>query len=314
MDRPQRLAGIELGGTKGIAVLAHDAKIIEQRSVPTGTPDETLGQLNEILRGWHDEAAIEGLGIATFGPVRLDRSAPDFACMLDTPKPGWSGAAIGAALASGLDCNWKIDTDVNAAALAELHYGAGQGCNSLCYITIGTGVGGGLIVAGKPVHGALHPEIGHIVTRRARGDTFKGACRFHGDCIEGLISGPALAERFGMAGVDIPDDHPGWRYVAQDIGELVANILLTTSANRILFGGSVSLSREFLFPWVRHHALKRLGQYLPFFDKTNAVDIIGFAGLAADAGPLGAIVLAASAADNGVARSPARGEMEDMEG
>lgn len=287
-----RLAGIELGGTKAIAVLSDEQQILAQEWISTGAPEETLGQLNDILRRWHDQRALDGLGIATFGPVQLDPSSTAYGHILDTPKPGWRGVAVAQSLSDGLRCPWRVDTDVNAAALAEYRLGAAQSCDSVCYITIGTGVGGGLVVGGRPVHGAMHPELGHLCLRRAPGDDFPGVCRFHGDCIEGLVSGPALAARFGVAGEDIPDHDPRWVRVAADLGQLTAAILLTTSANRIVLGGSVSLRRQFLLPMLREEAVRSLGGYLLHVDATTIRKIVVLAALGDQAGPMGAIELA----------------------
>ena len=291
-----RLAGVELGGTKAIAVLAEGDAILEQRTFPTGTPEETLAGLNGALREWDDAAALDALGIASFGPVNVDPTSADYATMLDTPKPGWRKVPIGSALTAGLVCPWTLDTDVNAAALAEYGYGSAIGCDSVCYITIGTGVGGGLVIGGRPVHGALHPEIGHLRLRRAPGDDFAGTCRFHRDCIEGLVSGPALAARFGMTASDIPDNHPAWQAVAFDLGELAASILLTTSANLVVLGGGVSLKRSFLLPLIRRHVVDRLGGYLPHIDSATVDRTILLTSLGEQAGPLGAVALARIAA------------------
>lgn len=287
-----RLAGIELGGTKSIAVLAEGGSIVEQRTLPTAAPAETLAQLNAVLREWQEAGKLAALGIASFGPVGLDPASADYAKMLDTPKPGWSNVAIGDGLTAGLDCPWAIDTDVNAAALAEYGSGSAMGCDSLCYVTIGTGVGGGLVIGGRPVHGALHPEIGHLRLRRASGDSFAGICRFHSDCIEGLVSGPALAARFGAKGEAIADDHPLWAHVAADLGELASSILLATSAERIVFGGSVALGRQFLLPLIRSHVVAAIGGYLPHVSSGTIADLIVLSLLDAGAGPLGAIALA----------------------
>ncbi|QDX27926.1 ROK family protein [Sphingomonas suaedae] len=295
MSDTGRYAGVELGGTKSVAVLAQGDRIVDRHVVVTGEPRVTLSALRSILDEWTGQTPLAGLGIASFGPIRLDRAAPDFGRMLPTPKPGWGGAAILDPLARDLGCPVAIDTDVNAAALAEYRWGAGAGCDSLCYITIGTGLGGGLLIAGRPVHGALHPEIGHLRLRRVPGDSFAGACPFHGDCVEGLVSGPALAKRFGADPANVPDDHPIWRDVASDIAELCATILLTVSAQRILFGGSVALSRPFLLPWVRDHVVERIAGYLPFVDDMSGRDVIKPATLGTEAGPLGAIALAQAA-------------------
>ncbi|HTM96969.1 MAG TPA: ROK family protein [Croceibacterium sp.] len=289
-------AGIELGGTKSIAVLARNREIVARTVVPTKSPRETQQALSAQLEAWAREPGFAALGIAYFGPLQLAAGAPGFGTMLPTPKQGWGGAPVADMLAGNLGCPWLIDTDVNAAALAEYLWGAGFGRSSICYITIGTGVGGGLVIDGKPVHGAMHPEIGHLKLRRADGDTFAGLCAFHGDCIEGLVSGPALAVRLGADPATIADDDPRWGMVASDLAELVCAMLLTTSAQRVLIGGGVGMARERLLPKVRALAIERLGGYLPFFDKASANDVIRLPSLGNDAGPLGAIALARRAA------------------
>ncbi|WP_448663853.1 ROK family protein [Sphingomonas sp. CJ20] len=295
MAQALRLAGVELGGTKAICVLAQGETIVERVTLPTTDPHTTLSALRAQLDAWHAQAPLAALGIASFGPLRLDPAAPDFGHILATPKPGWSGAPVAPMLTQGLPCAWRIDTDVNGAALAEHRWGAGRDCDSLCYITIGTGLGGGVLIGGRPVHGAMHPEIGHLRLCRAGGDSFAGACPFHGDCIEGLVSGPALAARFGMDPALAPDDHPAWRHVAADLAELCGAILLTISAERILFGGSVAVSRPFLLPWARALVAERLGSYLPFLGGDALDRIVQPAGLGTEAGPRGAVALALDA-------------------
>jgi fructokinase len=295
--RDRFFAGVELGGTKSIAVLAREEEIIEQVSLPTLGPDETLGVLSDRLRDWAGSHAVSALGIASFGPIRLDPSAPEYGRMHETPKPGWSGVPVAEALTAGLDCGWLIDTDVNGAALAEYRWGAGRGTTSLCYVTVGTGVGGGLVIGGRPVHGAMHPEIGHLRLRRMAGDTFEGACPFHHDCIEGLIAGPALAARFGSDPSQVPDQDPRWEAVASDIAELAAAILLTTSAQRILIGGGVGLARTVLLDRARALLVERQAAYLPFLDAATAQIMLGAPALGEQAGPLGAIALAMAAVD-----------------
>lgn len=290
-------AGVELGGTKSIAVLAREQDIVEQVTFPTTGPEETLGALGDRLRGWAREHPLAALGIASFGPIQLDPSAPDYGRMHATPKPGWSGAPVAGALTARLDCPWALDTDVNGAALAEYRWGAGRGTTSLCYVTIGTGVGGGLVIGGRAVHGAMHPEIGHLRLRRLRGDAFAGVCRFHGDCVEGLISGPALAERLGPDNAGLAHDDPRWEPVASDIAELAAAILLTTSAQRILIGGGVGLARQAVLDRARALLVGRLAGYLPFLDAGTAQRILRTPELGSQVGPLGTIALAMGAAD-----------------
>lgn len=290
-------AGVELGGTKSIAVLATGREILERQVVATTTPDATLGALADTLERWSRERAVAGLGIASFGPIQLDPAADDHGHMLSTPKPGWSHAPIASVLTRAFPGPWALDTDVNGAALAEYDWGAGKGCRSLWYLTLGTGVGGGLVVDGRAVHGAMHPEIGHLKLRRAPGDAFAGACPFHGDCVEGLISGPALAALFEGDPAKVGDDDPRWNDVAHTLAELVGALLLTTSADRVLIGGGVAIARRQLLPRVRAKVLERLESYLPFVTPSSVDRIIAAPALGADAGPLGAVALAIRAVE-----------------
>ncbi len=291
------LAGVELGGTKVLVLRARGSTILERMTVPTTAPDETLGQAVEILKRWNAQTPFDAMGIGSFGPVRLDRDAADFGFMLPTPKPHWAGADIFGTLTAPFDCPAVIDTDVNGAALAELRWGAGAGTgsDSLCYITIGTGVGGGFVINGRPLHGAMHPEIGHIRTPRAPGDDFAGACPFHGDCIEGLVAGPSLAKRFGAPGNEIADDDPRWDHVVHDIASMVSTILLTTAARQVLIGGGVGMARGNILPRVRQAVVAQLAGYLPHVDATQIDSIVTAPKLGEEAGPLGAVALACDA-------------------
>ncbi len=294
-DQSPLLAGIELGGTKSIAVLARGGTILARASLPTSAdPAATLAAVLAVIGSWHAERPLAAIGIASFGPVVLDPQSPAYGHMLDTPKPGWAGFDVVGAVRGAISVPVAIDTDVNAAALAEGQWGGSAGCRVHVYVTIGTGVGGGIVVDGQPVHGFLHPEIGHMRVPRAAGDTFAGACPFHGDCIEGLVAGPALAARTGLAGADIADDHPVWAHVAQELGDFFANMLLSFAPERIALGGSVLLGRPFLLPAVRAVAALRLAGYLPATG-IPPEERIALATLGADAGPLGAVALAARA-------------------
>lgn len=296
-------AGVELGGTKAIAVVWREGQIVDRIVVPTAEPQQTIAALGDWLAGHALRPDFAGLGIASFGPIRLDPAAADYGHILATTKPGWTGAPVVAALARRVACPIVLDTDVNAAALAEYRWGAGQGCSSLVYLTIGTGVGGGIVVDGRPVHGALHPELGHLQLRRAAGDAFAGICPFHGDCIEGLVAGPALAVRFAGDIHAAPADDPRRDHLAGDLAQLFAALILSLSPQKILVGGGVGLG----VPGLLEAAIARipsiLGGYLPQLDETALHAMIAPPRLGADAGPLGAIALAQS----GAADSPLRG-------
>lgn len=290
-------AGIELGGTKTIVVRGTSGAIRDRLSFPTTSPEATLAQCADIIADWHDDRAIAALGIASFGPVRVAVDATDYGTILTTPKPGWSGAPVLARLRACLDTPMAIDTDVNAAALAEYRLGAAQGCTSVVYITIGTGLGGGVLVNGRPVHGLLHPEIGHTRTRRSAGDRFAGICRFHGDCIEGLISGPALAARFGRHPADVPPGDAAWQPVIADLAELLTLLLLTYSPQRIVLGGGVMQRQRHLLAPAISVVRRLLATYLDDVVADTLGDILVPAQLGDDAGPVGALLLARNAFD-----------------
>ncbi|WP_332836084.1 ROK family protein [Flavisphingomonas formosensis] len=199
-----------------------------------------------------------------------------------------------------------FDTDVGAAALAEGLWGASIGCGTHAYLTVGTGVGLGLVIDGSIHHGSLHPEAGHVRLRRSPGDDFNGICPFHGDCLEGLISGPALAERASGPAHDLPANAVLWDHVAHDLAELMAMLLLTTAAERILIGGGVVLGRPMLLPRIHAATAQRLNDYLYGCGAADLQKRIRFAGLGADAGPLGGAALALAALDgHGVRAVPA---------
>jgi fructokinase len=289
MNETAVVAGIEIGGTKAIALLARGNSIIARQHFPTTDPLSTLAALSDWLalaRQSHGDFAA--LGIASFGPLGLDPALPSYGTILATPKPGWSGAPLLAHFADAFAVPIGIDTDVNGAALAEARWGGGVGADVVIYLTIGTGLGGGIAIAGRAVHGRMHPEIGHIRVRRRAGDAFAGVCPWHGDCIEGLISGPALAARSGVPADRLDADHTVWAAFIEDLAELLAMLVVTLSPRRILIGGGVGLAQAQRLPAIRAATMQRLAGYLP--DRLD--DMIDLPALGADAGPLGAIALA----------------------
>ncbi len=253
---------VEGGGTKFVcAVGSGPSDRLASARIPTTTPGETLPRVRRFLLDAAEQAGqpLTAIGIATFGPIELDRQSPRYGYMLPTPKPGWSGAPVVAAITAGLDVPVAVDTDVNGAALAEYRWGAAQGYDPALYVTVGTGIGGGVIIGGAPLHGLLHPEMGHIAVPRARDaagnrDEFAGICPFHGDCMEGMASGEALAARVGRSADDLAPDDPVWELEAHYLAAGLAQHVLVLSPQRIVLGGGV-LQQQHLLPRI-HAALR----------------------------------------------------------
>lgn len=290
------VAGVELGGTKCIAALARGREIVSRSQWPTGDHAEaTLGAVADWLAEADRQESLAALGIASFGPLWLDPASPQFGRIVNTPKPGWSGVDVRGKLAGALACPVVIDTDVAGAALAEGRWGAAQGCGSHVYLTIGTGIGGGIVIDGKPVHGGFHPELGHVRARRSYNLDFPGVCPHHGDCLEGLAAGPAIAARTGRPAEQLAPDHPVWDAVAAELAELMATLILTLAPHRIVIGGGVGFGQPALLGKVREATARALADYLPGYERAALDGIIVPPGLGADAGVLGAIALATSA-------------------
>lgn len=287
------VAGIELGGTKAIALIARGRDVLAMARFPTEAPATTLAAIGDQFDAWCGEhGGVEAIGIASFGPIGLDRMRPDYGRITSTPKPGWQQVDLVGHFAERFGVPIAFDTDVSGAAMAEHRWGAGQGDRVLVYLTVGTGVGGGVLVDGKPVHGLIHPELGHVRVRRAPGDDFAGVCPFHGDCLEGLVSGPAIGARTGMPGERVGDDDPVWDRVVGEMAEALSVLMLTLSPQHILIGGGVFHKREALFDRLRAGTSRCLGGYLAGIGAAELADVIIPPGLGDMAGPLGAVALA----------------------
>ncbi len=256
----QLIAAIEAGGTKFIcAVGTSNGEVLAQRRVDTRAPEETLAEvLSFFEQSSRSYGPIQAAGIASFGPLDLDTESPECGSIVSTPKPGWSGVNIQEVIRKNLGVATVIDTDVNCAALAEGKFGAAQGCDNFCYMTVGTGIGVGAFVAEKPISGRANVEIGHMRVPRAKGDDFVGRCPYHGDCLEGLACGPAIADRWGRPAEQLPEDHPAWDIEAYYIAAACHNLIYMMRPQRIIIGGGV-FERKSLFPRVRS-ALQELLQ------------------------------------------------------
>lgn len=240
------VAAIEMGGTKvSLTVGTSPQDRIDPITFPTTTPAETLETIVDRLAQLARTRPFNRIGVASFGPLGVDPARRDWGRIGPTPKPGWSGADIAGSLRR-LAVPIVIETDVNAAAMGERQWGAGQGLQSLAYVTVGTGVGIGLVVDGGPVHGLSHPEAGHLRVRRLAGDDFAGRCPWHGDCLEGLICGPALAERRGAAGEDLKAGDPVFKLAGTYLGRALASVVLVASPQKIVVGGGVGQRPEVL--------------------------------------------------------------------
>jgi fructokinase len=298
MNQPL-LGGVELGGTKCICTIGTAPDDIRERvSVPTGSePLAALRQIVEQLQGWQSlHGRIAALGIASFGPVDLAARSPTYGFITSTSKRGWRFVDVAGHLARAFGVPTGFDTDVNAAALAEGRWGAARELADFAYLTVGTGVGVGLVVNGGLVYGFSHPELGHVRVARLAGDHWPGACALHGDCVEGLASGVAIAARAGTPAECVPADSPVWEPVAHALAQLLHTIVLTTAPRRIILGGGVAQSRLELLPRVRALLLQSLNGYLALEEIAGPIEqYIVAPGLGSFSGPLGALALATDA-------------------
>jgi fructokinase len=293
------LCGVELGGSKCVCLIGTGPDdIAAQISVPTDSdPNVTLGRIEEILHNWKcTYGTFSAIGLASFGPLDLRSESATYGHITATVKAGWSGTDIVGRLARPLGVPIGFNTDVNGAALAEKRWGLARGLSDFAYITVGTGVGVGLIVAGKPVFGCNHTELGHVRIARHPHDAWPGVCSFHGDCVEGLASGPAIAARAGVAAREIPDDSPVWELVAHALAQLLHTIVLATAPRCILVGGGVPQARPQILKRARRLLVESLNGYLDLQELTGGIDrYVVPPGLGALAGPLGALAIAADA-------------------
>ena len=287
-------AGIEAGGTKFVCLVGSDPdRVFAEARFETSDPQITLANSAAFIKTQAEKLPISALGIASFGPLDLDQNSPTYGYITTTPKPGWSNTNILGVIKDALELPAVIDTDVNAAALAEYIWGGAGQYDPLLYLTIGTGIGGGIIVDGKPLHGAVHPEMGHLrIPHDPETDPFPGICPYHSDCLEGLATGPALQKRWGVPAELLPDDHPAWELEAYYIALAVVNLILSFSPRRVVLGGGV-MGRQRLFPLIRRQVQGLLAGYLQSALILEHIDELIVAPALGDrSGVLGAIALA----------------------
>jgi fructokinase len=296
---PPLLAGVELGGTKCICLLGRGPDDIRaQISIPTGDDsDATLRRIASTLQEWQAaHGPIAALGVASFGPVDLSVTSPTYGFITSTPKPGWSHTDVAQRLRRSLNIPLAFNTDVNGAALAEGRWGAAQGLRDFAYITVGTGIGVGLIVANLPVFGFTHPELGHIRVARRLDDDWAGSCPFHGDCLEGLASGTSIERRLGVRAEHLKPHDPVWELVVHALAQLLHTLVLATAPQRILLGGGVMNSQRHLFAPLRRELQRSLNHYVQAPQLSSGIEAyIGPSALGEQVGPLGSLALALEA-------------------
>jgi fructokinase len=277
-----RLGGIEAGGSKFVCAVGSGPADIQTLEFPTTQPGETIARAVEFFR---DRAPVAAVGIASFGPIDPNLGSPTFGYITSTPKKDWKNCDFAGTVGRALGVPVAFDTDVNAAAMAEFHWGAARGLENFIYVTVGTGIGGGAMVDGRLLHGRLHPEMGHVRIPHDRlRDPFPGNCPYHGDCLEGLAAGPAIEARWGRAGRLLPDGHAAWDLEAEYLALGIVSWTCTLAPQRVILGGGV-MERGELFPKIRRRVAELLNGYL------EAPEIVP-AELGARAGVLGAIALA----------------------
>jgi fructokinase len=286
--------GVETGGTWCVcAVGSGPEDIVAHEQFPTTEPQQTLTRIVEFFRG--APGPLEAVGVGSFGPVDLHPGSPTWGSVTTTPKPGWQHVSVAPVIRDRLGVPVAFDNDVNAAAMGEYRWGAGQGAASLCYLTVGTGIGGGLLVDGHPQHGLVHPEVGHIRVPRDRDadrDGFAGSCPIHGDCWEGLASGPAMATRWGRSPEKLDEDDPAWTIEAEYLALGILSIVLIASPEKVIVGGGVMEHRP-LLGMVRRRLRELVAGYLETPLLGDEVDSYLVAPALGDrAGVLGAIALA----------------------
>mgnify|MGYP001260204129 CR=1 FL=1 len=292
------LIGIEAGGTKFIC--AHGTgpnNLTDRVRIDTTTPAETMPQVEAYIRQVAASHTVDAIGVACFGPLDLDPLSPQYGSIASTPKLAWKQFPMLSHLKSMFSLPIGFDTDVNAAALGEQQFGVAQDVDSLIYITVGTGIGVGAIVANRVLHGAMHPEAGHMRVPQQAGDDFAGICPYHGNCLEGLASGPAIKARWNVtSALDLAEGHAAWQLESDYLAAAIHNYTLCYAPKRVVLGGGV-MRHHALLPLVQHKVITSLAGYVDHA-YLAAPDYVVRAGLGDNAGIVGALALAQQAAIN----------------
>ena len=281
------LGGIEMGGTKMVCAIGNEkGEILDRFVIPTTTPNETLPKILDYFK----DKNIESLGIGCFGPIYLNKNSKTYGYITTTPKQGWENTDI-VGYFKQLNVSIGFDTDVNAACLGEIKYGAGKGLDSVIYGTIGTGIGFGIYQEGKLVHGLMHPETGHMLIQIHKDDNYKGVCKYHSNCLESLASGPAIEKRWGKKTQDLYDDEEVWKLESYYLGQALANCIMCYSPQRIILGGGV-MHTPGLIELIRKEVLNNLNGYIQKDEILKDIDnYIVLPELNDDSGIIGSLLL-----------------------
>lgn len=279
------LGAIEAGGTKFVLAVSDDEfNIIERQSIPTTTPEETFEKVFEFF----DQYDVSAIGIGSFGPIDVNIKSETYGYITSTPKTAWEHTDFIGVMKERYSVPMGWTTDVNAAALGELTYGAAKGKESCLYLTVGTGVGGGAVIKGEPLEGFGHPEMGHILVRKHPEDHFEGLCPYHGDCLEGLAAGPALEKRYGKKAQELTNNEQVWEIEAHYLAQALMSYTLTLSPEKIILGGGVMKQAQ-LFPLIRDKFIRLMNDYVQTPDME---EFIVSPQLKDDAGITGCLILA----------------------
>ncbi|PNV59371.1 fructokinase [Clostridium sp. chh4-2] len=283
-----KLGALEAGGTKMVCAVGNEnGEIFERISIPTETPDITMPKIIDYFK----DKEIEALGVGCFGPIDLNRSSETYGYITTTPKLAWANYNIVGALKDALHIPVGFDTDVNGSALGEATWGITRGLENSMYITIGTGIGAGVISNGKLLHGMLHPEAGHVLLRKHPDDTYEGKCPYHKTCLEGLAAGPAIEARWGKKGVELADKKEVWEMEAYYIAQALVDYIVILSPQRIVLGGGV-MHQEQMMPLVRQQVKEQLNAYIRTKELEDLESYIVLPSLDDNQGIMGALKLA----------------------
>lgn len=276
---------IEAGGTKFVCAVSDEQLNIKERvSIPTTVPEETMAAVFDFF----DQHPVVSIGVGSFGPIDVNKKSETYGYITSTPKLAWAHYNFLGALKARYDIPIAWTTDVNAAAYGELKKGAAVGKDSCLYITVGTGIGGGVVIDGKIINGYGHPEVGHIIVRKHPKDSYEGACPYHGDCLEGVAAGPSLEKRHGVKGHELESSHEAWEIEAYYLAQAIMNYTLVLSPEMVVMGGGV-MKQSQLFPLIRESFTKQVNGYVA----TPALDeYIVPCGLGDNAGITGCLLLA----------------------